>query len=74
MRSLLLVTTLLGALMGVPIDSEKIREILAASQRDQQAEVTPKGSGGDDDIEKYLKRLGLESNPPRAEIEDTEVH
>ena len=61
MRVLLVLAITLGAVIGVPIDPEKIREILAFSSRAQQAEIVPERSDGDEDIEEYLKRRGLKS-------------
>ena len=66
MRVLLCLTLALGALMGVPIDPEKIREILALSSRDEQAETAPERSQGDEDIEEYLNRRGLRSDRDEA--------
>jgi hypothetical protein len=60
MRVLLCLALGFGALMGVPIDPEKIREILALSSRDEQAE-TMREQGGED-IEEYLNRRGLRSD------------
>lgn len=62
MRVLLVLTLGLGALMGVQIDPEKIREILALSSRDEQAETAPERSEGDEDVEEYLNRRGLRSD------------
>jgi hypothetical protein len=48
--------------MGVPIDPEKIREMLALSSRDEQAETVPEQPGGGEDIEEYLSQRGLRSD------------
>ena len=68
MRVLLVLAIALGTFMGVPIDPEKIREILAFSRGQKQAEVVPERSNGDEDIDEYLKRHGLASNPGSADI------
>jgi len=62
MRVLLVLAITLGAVIGVPIDPEKIREILGLSSRDEQAETAPERSEGDEDIEEYLNRRGLRSD------------
>lgn len=61
MRLLLALTLAFGAFMGVPMDPEKVREVLELSSRTQQTEVVRKRSDGDEDIEAYLKRRGLRS-------------
>jgi len=62
MRVLLVLAITFGAVIGVPIDPEKIREILAFSGRTGQAEIAPERSDGDEDIEEYLNRRGLKSS------------
>ena len=64
MRLALGLALVLGALVGVPIDPEKIRELLALHTRAKQEEVLPERSSGDEIIEEYLKQRGLKSNPP----------
>jgi hypothetical protein len=56
MRVLFGLAIVLGAIMGVPIDPEKIREMLAISN---QVEIAQEGSEDDEDIEEYLKKRGL---------------
>ena len=59
MRVLLVLAIALGALTGVPIDPEKIRGLMALSNRTEQSQIVPERSGGDEDIEEYLNRRGL---------------
>ena len=59
MRVLLGLAIVLGSLIGVPIDPEKIRELMALSNRAEQSQIVPERSGGDEDIEEYLDRRGL---------------
>ena len=59
MRVLLILPITIGAMLGVPMDPEKIRELLAHSSRPKLAETMPKRSDGDEDIEDWLKRRGL---------------
>ena len=59
MRALLILVLALGALVGVPIDPEKIAEMLGFSSRAKQEEIAPERPDGDEDIEEYLRRKGL---------------
>lgn len=61
MRVLLGSAILLGALMGAPVDPEKIRELLALSNRAKQTQLVER-SGGDEEIDEYLKRRGLRAD------------
>ena len=61
MRVLLGSAIALGALIGVPIDPERIRELMALSSRAEQSQVVPERSD-DEDIEECLKRRGLRTN------------
>lgn len=72
MRVLLVLTLGLGALMGVPIDPERIREMMAVSSRDEQTETAPERSQGDEDIEEYLNRRGLRSDTDKGPDAGTE--
>jgi hypothetical protein len=49
----------LRALIGLPIDPEKIRKRMALSNRAEQSQIVPERSDGDEDIEEYLNRRGL---------------
>lgn len=58
MRVLLGAVLILGALMGVPMDPEKMREMMALSSRSKQEQVVPERPD-DENMEEYLKRRGL---------------
>lgn len=63
MRVLLGIVFALGAVMGIPMDPERIRELLARSSRTEQAEVVPERPD-DEDMDEQLRRLGLRSGLP----------
>ena len=59
MRVLLCLAFTLGAFIGVPMDPEKIRELLEQLTKPKVAETLPKHIDDGDDPEAHLRRRGL---------------
>ena len=59
MRVLLVMALALGALIGVPMDPEKVRELLSQLNQPKVAETLPERSDDGEDLKEYLRRNGL---------------